>query len=212
MPDQVILEYGGFSQSRGRCHVVFDPQRSRALVGEPLDNPGTSVTNAIEEIAFSLKTSLNVEVTRGGQLYQYAPWDAAVRRERTLLVEFRGDAWSMPVWTDADESEFLAAALAEVHAIHPYALSAMRHLPLVKSVVRVRVDAAGVTAAHDRLESIGYVAHISQRRFYYVDVRATSDEAAVAVVCEALGGQVGPDGVHATTPNAPLDQPGTLPL
>src|SRR5688572_30145894 len=103
MPDQVILEYGGFSQARGRCHVVFDTHDTRALVGEPLDNPGTSVTNAIEEIAFSLKSSLELDVLRG-QLYQYTPWDAVIRQARTLLVEFRGDAWSMPVWTDADPS------------------------------------------------------------------------------------------------------------
>ena len=212
MFEQVILEYGGFSQSHGRCHVVFDPESFRVLVGEPLDNPGTSVTNAIEEIAFSLKTSLDLDVLRG-QLYQYAPWDAMVRGERTLLVEFRGDAWSMPAWTDADETdEFVAAALADVHAIQPYALSGMQHLELVKSIVRVRVDATGVPDAYERLESIGYVAHISQFRFYYVDVRAPRDDAAVAVVLEALGEQVGPDAVQATTPKAPLDQPGSLPV
>jgi hypothetical protein len=212
VPEQVVLEYGGFSLARGRCHVVFDLEHSQALVGEPLDNPGTAVTNAIEEVAFSLKTSLGLDVS-AGQLFQYAPWDLEVRRERTVLVKFHGDAWSMPVWTDATDADpFLIEALAEVHAIKPYTLAAMSHLKLVLSIVRVRVDAAGVPAAHLRLDDVGTVEHISQRRFYYLDVRAPTEEAAISAVHQALGGDVGIDRIQVTTPNAPLDQPGSLPV
>lgn len=212
MPEQVVLEYGGFSLARGRCHVVFDPERSHALVGEPLDNPGTAVTNAIEEVAFSLKTSLGIDVSMG-QLFQYTPWDAEIRRERTLLVKFHGDMWSMPVWTDPDATDaFLVSALAEVHAIKPYTLTKMSNLTLVLSIVRVRVDAAGVPGAHLRLSDVGTVEHISQRRYYYLDVRAPTEEAAVAAVYKALGGEVPNDRIEVTTPNAPLDQPGSLPV
>src|SRR4051812_44469419 len=130
MTEQVVLEYGGVSESRGGGPVVFVRAGAYAPPGGPPAQPRPFVTNAVEEIALSLTSSLSLDVTQG-QLYQYSPWDAVVRRERTLLVTFRGDAWSMPVWADADETdEFLGAALADVHAIRPYALSAM-HLEVI---------------------------------------------------------------------------------
>src|SRR4051812_9911151 len=94
--EQYLLEYGGFSLSRGRCHVVLDRALDSALVGDPPDNPGTSVTKAVEQVGYELKRSLDLDVRAGaGRLYQYVPWDPDVRHERTLLVEFKADAWSM---------------------------------------------------------------------------------------------------------------------
>jgi hypothetical protein len=212
MLEQYVLEYGGFSSSRGRCHVVVERDSSSAMVGNPGDNPGTSVTNAIEQVAYELSRTLDVDVTKG-RLYEYQPWEPAFRRERTLVVEFRGDAWSMPVWTDASRNDpFVKGALELVHKFEPYLLATMKDLKVVNPVVRVRIDAVGDPTLWDLISDIGSIAHVSQRRWFYVDVEAETPEEATAIAREKLGSRVEPGRIKPTTPNAPLDQPESLPL
>lgn len=212
MPDQYVLEYSGFSAARGRCHVVLDHSRSAALVGDPIDNLGTSVTNAIEQIASEIRRVLNLDVTKG-RLYQYVPWDVRLRREYTAVVEFHGDAWSLPVWTEVEaDDDFVVSALDLVRRYQPYALAGMKELPVVNAVIRVRIDAPVGADIRERISRLGTVEHISQRRFYYVDIAAQTEEEALAVALRELRPEVSPEHVHVTTPNAPLDQPGTLPI
>jgi hypothetical protein len=210
MLEQYVLEYGGFSAARGRCHVVLDRASSQALVGDPRDNPGTSVTNAIEQIGFDLTRTLSVDVSEG-RLYEYVPWDPRLRREYTARIEFKGDAWSLPVWDEADlDDQFVAAALAAVRQIQPYALSAMSNLDVVNAIVRLRIEAPA--HLHNVIGTLGTIEHISQHRFFYVDMAARSEEEGLATARKALGRYISPEQVQVTTPNAPLDQPGTLPV
>jgi len=207
--EQYVLEYGGFSATRGRCHVILDREGSEALVGDPRDNPGTSVTNAIEQVALDLTRALSVDVK--DSLYQYVPWDVRRRREWIAHVEFRGDAWSMPVWTDADRSRpFVGVAIEQIHKIQPYTLENMSDLQVLNRVFRVRIEAP--PQMHDLVTEAGTIQHISQRRFFYVDVQADSQEDAVSRARATVGQHIPADHVQATTPGAPLDQPGTLPV
>lgn len=209
--DQYILEYGGFSVSRGRCHVVLARELERVLVGDPRDNPGTSVTNAIEQVAFDLRRTLSIDLNNGG-LYEYVPWDPRRRREWIARIEFRGDAWSMPVWSDADlEDPFVSAAFAAVRLVQPYTLrTLLRDLHVINALVRLRIEADPDLL--DLIARLGTIEHISQRRYFYVDVPATTTQEALATARDALGRHVPPEQIQVTTPNAPLDQPGTLPV
>jgi hypothetical protein len=207
--EQCVLEYAGFSVARGRCHVVFDRRAADALVGDPRDNPGTSVTNAIEQVASALTRTLSVDLGKG-RLHEYVPWDPRMRGQWTARVDFRAGAWSMPVWNDADlDDPFLAAALMAVDEIQPYALSAMTHLDMVNRLVRLRIEAPA--ALHDLIASLGTIEHISQRRLFYVDVEARNREEALETARRMLAQHIDSEQVQMTTPNAPLDQPGTLP-
>lgn len=202
--EQCVLEYEGFSATRGRCHVILDRDASHVLVGDPRDNPGTSVTNAIEQVAFDLTRALALDVSEG--LYEYVPWDVRRRREWIAAVEFAGDAWSLPVWTDADRSiPFVAAAFEAVRRIQPYSLTNMADLQVLNRVFRLRIEASPML--DDVIAALGTVQHVSQRRFFYVDVAADSQEHAVRRAQEVLAAHVRPERIAATTPGAPLDQP-----
>jgi len=212
MLEQFLLEYGGFSANRGRCHVIVDRDADAALVGDPLDNPGTSVTNAIEQVGFDLARATSFDAMRG-RLYEYVPWDAVRRREWTALIEFKGDAWSMPVWHELESADaFVEAALAEVRAIQPYALTSMGELTVLNTVTRLRIEVPVGRALDELIEGLGTIQHISQHRFYYVDVAGNSQEDALARARSELSPHIDASAIQPTTPGAPLDQPGTLPL
>jgi hypothetical protein len=191
---------------------VLDHAADKALVGDPLDNPGTSVTNAIEQVAFDLARATSIDTMRG-QLYEYVPWDPERRREWIALVGFAADAWSMPIWNEASgEDAFVDEALAEVRAIRPYQLTNMSGLRVLNRVTRIRIEVPGGYHFDEMLGRLGSVQHISQRRFYYVDVAANSPDDALSAARQALAPHIDADNVQLTTPGAPLDQPGTLPI
>lgn len=210
MLEQFVLEYGGYSSDRGRCHLILDLASSTALVGDPRDNPGTSVTNAIEQVAADIERVFGTHVGRG-RLFEYSPWDPRRRRSWISKVDFRGNAWSMPTWVDADPSDpFVEAATKLVHDVRPYTLANLGHLPLKNTLVRVRI--AAPYDLYEEISDIGTIEHISQRHFFYVDVEASSADDAVRGVRRALAGRIAPEQVQLTTPGAPLDQPGTIPI
>ncbi len=209
--EEQILEYGGYSAARGRCHVIVTRAEQRALVGDPQDNPGTSVTNAIEQIAFDLQRTAGVDVMEG-ELFQYVPWDVRLRRPLVTRVEFRGDAWSMPVCTPIEEHDgFVRGALSIVHRYQPYALSEMRGVKIINRITRLRIESPLRDDVYERISQIGTIEHISQRRVFYVDVAAESDRAALTAARQSLAPAIPPESVQVTTPNAPLDNPGGLP-
>jgi len=69
------------------------------LVGELDDNPGTTVTNAVEEVAESIRQEL-----LGGdpnfELYEYVPKGLPKLRPTFYRIEWRGEPgrFSMPEW------------------------------------------------------------------------------------------------------------------
>jgi len=69
------------------------------LVGELDDNPGTSVTNAIEEVAESIKREFLGGDSRFA-LYQYVPKDAPTLGPTFYRIEWMGQPgrFAMPVW------------------------------------------------------------------------------------------------------------------
>jgi len=202
--EQFVMEYRGFSARRGRCHVLLDRELASVLVGDPSDNPGTSVTNAIERVAYEVCEWFGVNAYEEA-LYQYVPWEPRFRRELTSQVEFEKDAWAMPTWTEADQAgEFLSEALDVVRAIQPYQLTEMTQLEVVNGLVRLRIEAG--FDKYDWIAEVGTIEHISQRRVFYVDVAAGSPNDALSRAREQLSAIVDPELIQVTRTGAPLDR------
>ncbi len=72
---EYVLVFRGFARKASRCHVVVSNGADgspRVLVGELDDNPGTTVTNAVEEVARGIRRKL-VKGRGGFDLYEYVP-------------------------------------------------------------------------------------------------------------------------------------------
>jgi hypothetical protein len=99
---QCILVFRGFGRAPSRCHVVVasDNRGAKAvLVGELDDNPGTTVTNAIEEVAESVKREL-LDGDPDFVLYEYVPKGLPSLRPTFYRIEWKGQPghFSMPEW------------------------------------------------------------------------------------------------------------------
>jgi hypothetical protein len=99
---EFILLYRGFANTRGWCHVVTSaPDVPAVLVGQLDDNPGTSVTNAIEEIA----ALLSAHLFEGANSAEFEVYEYRIRRlpqpqAEFLRVDWNGEhgAFAMPTW------------------------------------------------------------------------------------------------------------------
>jgi hypothetical protein len=113
---EYLLRYRGFAAEPGVCHVVVaqNDRSSTVLVGSPEDNPGTSVTNALEQVAAEISTRI-LDGERNFPLYQYEPEGLPDFRPTFLRVAWTPEAFKMPQWTPVEpEREPLLAPVAEV--------------------------------------------------------------------------------------------------
>ena len=126
-----LLAYPGWGLDWGRCHVITQDGVDKVVVGEPVGNPGTSVVNAIEQIADAIAKHIHAEPF---ELYEYLPWSVATRRPSFQHVIFTPpDSHDMPQWKDADphDDPFLQEALAAIKQYGPYELAQLSSLPVV---------------------------------------------------------------------------------
>ena len=73
--------------------------KDAVLVGELDDNPGTSVTNALEQVAESVRREL-LDDDPNFDLYEYVPKGLPGLRPTFYKIEWRGEpgCFSMPEW------------------------------------------------------------------------------------------------------------------
>jgi len=96
--NQYILIYRGFGRSPGWCHVVIAEDESAVLVGELDDNPGTTVTNALEQVAESINSRL-LKHQADIELYEYVPKGLPELEPTFYRIAWRGGhRFSMPEW------------------------------------------------------------------------------------------------------------------
>jgi hypothetical protein len=103
---ECILVYRGFARSPGWCHVVVAHDQAggtAVLVGELDDNPGTAVTNALEQIADIVRREL-VDGDSDFVLYEYVPKAPPKLEPVFYRIEWRGEParFSMPTWEPVD--------------------------------------------------------------------------------------------------------------
>jgi hypothetical protein len=97
---QYVLAFRGFSSRPGLCHVLVSTNGSRpkALVGELLDNPGTSTTNAVEEVGAIISERL-LKGSTEFDLYQFQPEGLPDLRPTFYAIEWMGGRpFRWPVW------------------------------------------------------------------------------------------------------------------
>jgi hypothetical protein len=128
--NEFLLLYRGFAQTTGWCHVVVgDGEIPVALVGQLEDNPGTSVTNAIEEIASILgKNVFGGAGPSGFVLYEFQIRRLGDIRAAFLRIGWEGQprSFSEPTWTPADPSaDPLLSPLAEHVRLAEYTFAAL---------------------------------------------------------------------------------------
>jgi hypothetical protein len=105
------LEYRSrLSRARGRCGcTVFEPAGSQpgvVILTEQADNPGPSITNAIEGIAAELETRLRAPLLEGFVLVEHYPANS-IRGATFDLVTVRhdGHGWHGPTWRHLTEEQ-----------------------------------------------------------------------------------------------------------
>jgi hypothetical protein len=131
-----ILTYPGWGLDWGRCHIVTRHGGDKVVVGDPVGNPGTSVVNAIEQIA----DAITAEGIYPDQfdLYEYRPWSIATRRPSFQRIIFTPtDTHKLPHWQDADPAgdQFLEQALAAIKRYKPYELPQLDGLDVVHAKI-----------------------------------------------------------------------------
>lgn len=130
---EALLRYNGAPGSVGICHVVVDYAGKRALAGELDDNPGTSVTNALETITSDI-AKLYFDGKFDFRMYEYIPLDIVSRGPAIYRIDWRSPPLSMPVWepTEPDDA-FVVAAAPRTKARAEYSRKALGELPLVEA-------------------------------------------------------------------------------
>ena len=114
--DQYLLTYPGIGDLRSKCHVAVQRNNRRAIAGQLADNPGTSVTNALENVALAI-SQLFFDGSRDFKLFEYTPRDLVDRRPTLYAIRWhRPNAFQMPEWTKTDEG---ARLLSELHDLFP---------------------------------------------------------------------------------------------
>jgi hypothetical protein len=104
-----ILIFRGFARRASWCHVVVatdDQGATAVLVGELDDNPGTTVTNALEQVAATI-TSRLLDGDRHFDLYEYVPIGLPELKPTFYRIEWRGEPgeFSMPTWQTIDPKD-----------------------------------------------------------------------------------------------------------
>ena len=101
--NEYILIFRGFGRSPSWCHAVVDEQGKKVLVGELDDNPGTTVTNAVEEVAEGISRKL-LSGDGDFELYEYVPKGLPKLEPTFYRIVWQGQPgrFSEPAWEIVD--------------------------------------------------------------------------------------------------------------
>ena len=144
---QHILVYRGFARDPGWCHVIVGRDvrtgKKAVLVGELDDNPGTTVANALAEVAQAIKHYV-LNDDADFELYLYSSEGLPDLEPTFYRIEWNGQqgAFSVPIWhvVDPRADAWLRALRDQVRetGYTSQALIAERHLEVIDS--RERLD------------------------------------------------------------------------
>ena len=105
--EQFLLEYQGYVAAPARCHVILSRRatpRPKVLLGELDDNPSTSVTNLIEEVAHDVWVEL-LDSEGDFDLYEFVPRGLPDGDPTFYRIQWKGGRpFRWPVWERVDPS------------------------------------------------------------------------------------------------------------
>jgi hypothetical protein len=111
MITQHLLTFPGIGRLRSVCHLLVDGQQRWVVAGQLEDNPGTSVTNAIERIHHAVSTQWF-----GGEtdflLFEYTPRDLIDHTPTLYEIRWHGPSFTMPEWTRTERADHLLRELS----------------------------------------------------------------------------------------------------
>jgi hypothetical protein len=101
-----LLTFPGNDRLRSLCHIIVDTRRRWAIAGEIDDNPGTSVTNAIERI-HSLVSSHWFKGDTKFLLFEYTQRDPITHAPAIYEIRWHGPTFTMPEWKRSERADQL---------------------------------------------------------------------------------------------------------
>jgi hypothetical protein len=142
---EFLLYFDGFSRAESVCHALVD--RSFGVVlGELEDNPGTSLTNALENACAVVATRFFDRRT-GFQVFEWLPTDPVTREPGMFRIKWHADGFRLPEWERAVE---LPAAVSQAKdRILKYSPYDSRQIAASPAVTSLKVE-----NAHEMLDAL----------------------------------------------------------
>jgi hypothetical protein len=130
MIEQYLLLFPGNSNLESQCHVLVDREERWAVAGQLDDNPGTSVTNALERVAQAIAERWFDDMS-DFSLFEYTMHDPVDRVPALYEIRWHGGTFRMPEWTRSDRANRLLDVISP-YIPDPYTSRDLRGAETVK--------------------------------------------------------------------------------
>lgn len=124
---EFVLHFDGFAASQSWCHLLLD-ERQGVVLGELDDNPGTSLTNALE-LACAVIADRYFDRRTDFMIFEWLPHDLRTREPRLFEIKWHAPGFRLPEWTGpTDLPPFASHAEEQILRYQPYTAAVLhRH-------------------------------------------------------------------------------------
>jgi hypothetical protein len=122
--EEYRMLFDGFSGRSSSCHLLLAPAEG-VVLGELDDNPGTSLTNALE-LACAAVSDEFFDRTTDFPIFEWIPHDLPTDRPNMLEIFWHAQGFRLPEWkTPTRAPWFVSEAEKRIHATRPYTQSGL---------------------------------------------------------------------------------------
>lgn len=137
---EYIMLFDGFSGRPSVCHLLLAPAEG-VVLGELDDNPGTSLTNALE-LACAAVADEFFDRSTTFPVFEWIPHDLPTYQPDMLRIVWHASGFRLPEWTaPEDPPGFVIEAEDLIRATQPYNAEALkaRDVPVIDLTGRAGV-------------------------------------------------------------------------